>query len=125
VTQTPVNQRVTVTIVQKWFTFYRDASFYETLTAVFDFRKATSMREAAIWLLHTALTVVMAYNDLTAAVCSGFLSPLRLPTYYCFKMTYITQRVKVNVSLFKISAFPGAEEIRCPNALLSAFLSCK
>lgn len=94
-TQTPVNQRVTVTIVQKWFTFYRDASFYETLTAVFDFRKATSMRKAAIWLLLTALTVVMAYNDLTGAVSSGFLSPLRLPTYYCFKMTYITQRVKV------------------------------
>ena len=53
------------------------------------------MRKAAIWLLLTALTVVMAYNDLTGAVSSGFLSPLRLPIYYCFKMTYMTQRVRV------------------------------
>jgi len=52
------------------------------------------MRKAAIWLLLTALTVVMAYN-VTGVVSSGFLSPLRLPIYCCFKMTYITQRVKV------------------------------
>jgi hypothetical protein len=49
-----------------------DASFYETLTAVFDFRKAISMRTAAIWLLLAALTVVMDYNDLTGAVLPVF-----------------------------------------------------
>ncbi|MBZ5686986.1 MAG: DUF2029 domain-containing protein [Acidobacteriia bacterium] len=49
-----------------------NASLYETFTTVFDLRKAISMRKAAIWLILTALAVVMASNYLTGALLPVF-----------------------------------------------------